>query len=167
MNKLIAASIILASTMCLSGCASTGNRLALDRVGPSPQQQKDADLHDSQGALIVYSAFDVHSSSMHRRLFSDYKILLEDGTLLKRVVNDTQSVIRGDPTKVELPEGRYRVVANSSGSGTVTVPVLIVAGRVTTLHLEGGESRPSDKALNEANPVRLPDGGIVGWRANE
>lgn len=167
MNKLVAASIILASTMCLSGCASVGSRLVLDRVGPSPGRQEDSGLHDSQGALIVYSAFDVGSNSMRRRRYSDYKILREDGTLLRKVVNDTYSTIRGDPTKVELPEGRYRIVANSNSYGAVTVPVLIVAGRITTLHLEGGASWPDKKALTESNPVRLPEGEIVGWRAPE
>ena len=167
MKILVVASLMLSSTVLLSGCASMGSRLVLDRVGPSPRQQADASLHDSQGALIVYSAFDVGMGSIDRRRFSDYQVLREDGTLLKKVVNDNNSMIRGSPTKVELPEGKYRIKADSNSYGVVTVPVLIVAGRVTTVHLEGSASYRNEEALNVSNPVRLPDGEIAGWRANE
>ena len=166
MKMLVAASIVLSSVL-LSGCASFGNRLVLDRVGPSPRQPVITGSHDPQGALVVFSAFDVGISSVARRQFSNYKILLEDGTLLKKVVNDNNGLIRGSPTQVELPEGKYRIVADSNGYGVVTVPVLITASRVTTVYLAARPSSVEEEELRQADPVRLPDGAIVGWRAKK
>jgi len=52
-----------------------------------------------------------------------------------------------------------------NGYGTVTVPVTIKPNRLTTVHLEGGTWWPSRSPIFESEPVRLPDGQIVGWRA--
>jgi hypothetical protein len=42
------------------------------------------------------------------------------------------------PAEVQLPPGKYRVVARANGYGTVTVPVTVAAKQTTTVHLEGG-----------------------------
>jgi hypothetical protein len=34
------------------------------------------------------------------------------------------------------------------------------------MHLEGGGSWPNREEMIQANAVRLPDGRVVGWRAN-
>jgi hypothetical protein len=119
------------------------------------------------GALMVYSAFDPHAhfnGSPYRRYHSDYTIFSEDGKLVQKIHNDVGGVTE-DPKPVELPSGKYRVVARANGYGWATVPVLIVAHRVTTVRLEGGSSALKDKAL-ASNSVRLPDGEIAGWRAD-
>ena len=70
------------------------------------------------------------------------------------------------PKRVQLPVGTYRVVARANGYGVVTVPVIIRADQVTTVHLEGGPSWQNRSQLGQSNPVRLPDGEIAGWRAS-
>ena len=64
-----------------------------------------------------------------------------------------------------LAPGKYRVVAHANGYGTVTVPVVIDATHVTTVHLNGGSS--DETADNQNDTVRLPDGNVVGWRTVE
>jgi len=59
----------------------------------------------------------------------------------------------------------YRIVAAANGYGMVTVPVTIAAGQTTILHLQGGSTWPNQAAFNQTNAVRLPDGGIVGWKS--
>jgi hypothetical protein len=66
---------------------------------------------------------------------------------------------------VELPAGTYRIIAQANGYGFVTVPVTVVAGHETILHLEGGDRWPNPRAFNQSNAVRLPDGEVVGWKS--
>lgn len=119
---------------------------------------------------MVFSAYDVHAPSMGDfddiQRHTDYKVFSEAGKLLEVVHNHP---IRSgeEPAQVDLPPGTYRVVANANGYGLVTVPVVIKANQVTTVHLEGGGSWPNEAAFTQANSVRLPDGQIVGWRAAE
>jgi hypothetical protein len=166
MKKLCAYLFLTGATLAWSSCAYNLHGLALDPVGPSPYVSGTS----TTGTLVVFSAFDVTSQSIgdheHRRHYSDYKILSEDGKLLQRVHNDSGTVMR-EATRVQLSPGKYRVAASSNGFGTVTVPVVIAANRTTMLHLEGGYSWPSDDAFSQTNSVRLPDGQIVGWRAME
>ena len=52
-------------------------RLVLDPVGPPPGSPSTG---DSQGSLIVFSAFDVHAHfGMDRQFHTDYEIFSEDG----------------------------------------------------------------------------------------
>jgi len=82
-----------------------------------------------------------------------------------QVIHNDVGGVTEDPRPVELQSGRYRIVARANGYGWVTVPVVIVAHRVTTIDLEGGTQWPMDDAL-ASNSVRFPDGRIAGWRAN-
>jgi hypothetical protein len=140
--------------------------MVLEPVGPSPE----ASGSTTNGTLVVYSAYEVTESGIgdfeHRHHYSDYKILSEDGKPLQTVHNDVGTVVK-EATRVQLPPGKYRVVASSNGYGTVIVPVVIAANRTTVVHLVGGYSWASDAGLNQANSVILPDGEIVGWRATE
>ena len=138
----------------------------MDTVGPGPGRL--ADVHSTDGALVVYSAYvvnaDFNSRDPYRPDYSDYEILTADGKLLRHVHNDTGTILQ-DPVIVQLPAGKYRVTARANGYGRVTVPVVIAACRLTTVHLEGGGSRPDRAAFNPTSAVQLPDGQIVGWRA--
>ena len=86
------------------------------------------------------------------------------GKFLQAVHNDSGTMLQ-EAVPVELPPGKYRVVASANGYGHVTIPVVIKAGQTTMLHLEGGGSWPNESAFNQTNAVRLPDGQIIGWRA--
>jgi hypothetical protein len=163
--KLLLATSVLAGTAFLSGCASHGPGLVLDPVGPPPFASTGA---GSTGVLIVYSAYEQgaeFNSPYYRRQYTDYKILATDGELLQPVHNDSGTLIEA-PKRVQLPVGTYRVVARANGYGEVTVPVVIRANQVTTVHLEGSPSWPNRSQLDASNPVRLPHGEIAGWRAS-
>jgi len=118
---------------------------------------------------MVFSAFDTAGDlnrSLYRRQHSDYRILSADGNrLLKTVHNDSGMMAEG-PIKVELPCGDYQIVARANGYGTITVPVVLAPGHLTTVHLEGSVWWPRSSPIFQSDPVRLPSGEIVGWRAS-
>ena len=150
----------------LSGCATGKNGLVLNTVGPPLSQPTAAS--STKGTLVVYSAFrrnaDFNNSDPYRREYSDYKIFSPDGKLLQRVHNNSGTILQ-DPVSVELPPGKYHVIARANGYGYVTVPVIVAARQNTILHLEGGGSWPDESAFDQTNAVRLPDGQIIGWKA--
>ncbi len=147
------------------GCASYQHGLVLDPVGPALDSTPNP---GPTGKLIVFSAYDVHahfSESPYQRFYSDYKILSDKGQP-QQVVHNNLGVVSGGPKTIELPNGRYRVLARANGYGWLTVPVLIEANKLTTIHLEGGNSwRPFERPSTN-NAVRLPDGRVAGWLAN-
>ena len=156
----------MAAVAVLSGCASPGPGVVLDPVGPPPLASASV---SPNGVLIVFSAFEQSAdfnSQLYRRHYTDYRIRSADGKPLQTVRNDGGALAEG-PKRVQLPVGTYRVVARANGYGEVTVPVLIRADQVTTVHLEGSSSWPNRKQLAGSNPVRLPDGEIAGWRASK
>jgi len=156
---------LLGAGTLLAGCTTSEGGLVLDQVGPEPVAT--GSIASTNGTLVVYSAFEAspefNSRDVYGREYSDYQIFSPAGKLLRRVHNDSGTIALS-PSPVELPAGKYRVVARANGFGTVTIPVLIEANRVTTMHLEGGGSWPDEAAFRKTNAVRLPDGQIVGWR---
>lgn len=163
--KTISNVCVVAVGLLLIGCATGKSGIVLDPVGPTSAQPFA--IHSDNGTLIVFSAYEVNanfnSRDPYRHEYSSYKIYSNDGKLLQVVSNDTGSNI-DSPAEVSLAPGEYRVLAHANGCGTITVPVVVTASRVTTLHLEGGYSWPNESDFNKANAVRLPDGDIVGWK---
>jgi hypothetical protein len=157
-------SVVTVSAL-LSGCA-TGNSLVLGTVGPIPAQT--AVGNSSNGTLVVYSAnkvnadFNMRDPNGHE--YSDYVIFTTDGKILQRIHNNSGTFLQ-DPAQVELPPGKYRVVARANGYGHATVPVIIASQQTTVLHLEGDFHWPDESVFNQTNAVRLPDGNIVGWKS--
>jgi hypothetical protein len=100
----------------LAGCAGMNSGLVLDTAGPMPGQA--ARTGSGPGTLIVYSAgkvnADFNSRDPNRREHSDYKILNSDEKLLEHVHNVADDIFQG-PVSVELPPGKYFVVARSNG----------------------------------------------------
>ena len=165
--KTVSIFCMLASGAFLSGCASERNGLVLDPVGPPPGQTFTTSS-STKGILVVFSAFDVGANwtarDPRRPVYSNYKIFSPDRTLLQVVHNDSGTMLQ-DAVPVELPTGKYRVVASANGYGRITIPVVIAAHQTTVLHLEGGGSWPTESEFNQTNAVRLPDGEVIGWRA--
>ncbi len=159
--------LIMAGAL-LSGCATEKNGLALDTVGPPLSQPTAA--NSTNGTLVVYSAYEVNADfnrrDPYRPEYSDYRIFSTDGKLLRKIHNNSGTILQ-DPVPVELPAGKYRVIARANGYGYVTVPVIVEAQQSTILHLEGGGSWPDESVFNQTNAVRLPGGQVVGWRAPE
>lgn len=156
--------LLLAATLC--GCAAAHRELVLAPVGPPPAVSSGSG--GATGSLLVFSAFEPtpgFNSLAYRRQYSDYRVLSADGRQLVQVVhNDTGKLLEG-PRAVELPPGKYRVLARANGYGTVVVPIAIKPNQVTTVHLEGGVWWPRSSPILQASPVRLPDSQIVGWPA--
>jgi len=128
---------LLAAVLMTSGCASPKGGLVLAPVGP-PSLPPAVD--SSLGSLVVFSALDSQphfNGFPYRHYYTDYKILSDDGKLAQKVRNDNGTSWEG-PAEVQLPPGKYRVVARANGYGTVTVPVTVAAKQTTTVHLEGG-----------------------------
>ena len=145
-----------------SSCAFNRDVVLQTAVGPPPFKQAS---HMPEGELVVYSAFDPGmtsdpDASTHH---SDYRIYSADGKQLQYVHNWVGTFIE-DPAVVSLAPGRYNVEARAAASGAVTVPVMIEAGKTTSVHLD--RSNLADgRQPSESELVRLPDGWIVGWRA--
>ena len=157
---------ICGAAICLVGCVAPGSQSVSERVGPEPITTPTA--QSSVGTLTVYSAYEVNadfnSRDPYRPEYSDYKICTEDGTLLQRVHNDSGTALQ-DPAGVQLPAGKYRVIARANSCGWVTIPILIQPGRETVLHLEGGVQWPGDTQSTKTNAVRLQDSRIIGWKS--
>jgi len=141
------------------------DELVLDTAGPMPGQTATAS--SGPGTLVVYSAYKVNADfnnlNPNRPEHSDYRILNADGKSFKWIHNVTD--VLQNPVSVELPGGKYFVVARSNGYGIVTIPVIIVSQQNTILHLDGNDSWPDKSAFNQTNSVCLPDGEIVGWKS--
>jgi hypothetical protein len=159
---------IAAGIALLAGCVTGTARFTSDIVGPVPSTSVSDD--STNGTLVVYSAYkrnaDFNSIDDNRPEHSDYKILSNDGRLLRRVHNLGATPFE-DAVTVELPAGKYQVVARVNGYGYLTIPVLIESQRSTVLHLEGGGFWPEGSGFNQTNAVRLPDGQIIGWKGPE
>lgn len=157
---------ILAATTLLSGCAFEDKPVVVESVGPPAFPSANG---GPKGVLMVYSAYDPDTEFSDvplLREYTDFKILSEDGKPLQTVRNNDGSVVER-PVRVELPAGRYRIMGRAKGYKRVTVPVVILADQLTEIHLEGGAAWPHNAALLQSDPVRLPNGEIVGWRANK
>jgi hypothetical protein len=165
MKTVFYAAMIIIGGALLMGCAGMKNDLVLDTAGPMPGQV--APVGSGPGNLIVYSAgkvnADFNSRDPNRREYSDYKILDSNKKLMRHVHNVTEDIFQG-AVSVELPPGKYYVVARSNGYGVVTVPVIIASAQQTILHLDGENAWPNESSFNQNNAVRLPDGEVVGWK---
>ena len=147
-----------ALSLCLTACSFPPNQALLSPVGPAPAGPVN---HDSDGYLVVYSAWsnfvDQGSTPHHSRY-----ILTADGrTLSQEIINHVDRFDEG-PLRVPLTPGSYHVKARSAHFGRVTVPVIIKPHQTTFVYLDGSPHRdlPSGQ---QASAVKLPDGEIVGW----
>jgi hypothetical protein len=143
----------------LAGCSTTP--IVLDPVGPTPPS---ATALVREGKLIVYSATETHpDGEINYFPHSSYHIYTPDGKRFKWVQNHI-GMNDESPTVVKLPAGDYKVLAQADGFGRVTVSVVIKWGKLTEVNLETW-GRKKTPVTNEAAVVQLPNGYVVGWRA--
>jgi hypothetical protein len=167
--------------LCFAGCASAPHVAVQEPVGPC---QRIVSADDAPGSLMVYSARRATDANLNAEAFlwnndlgrnafmyepahTDFTLYDADGKVVRHVRNaDGRSA--ETPTSVWLPAGVYTVEAEAEKSAATTmtliIPVVIEAGQRTTLHLEPPWERPAG-ALEMANVVRLPDGRVLGCRA--
>jgi hypothetical protein len=173
------ASSIVVSTVavCLVGSAWSSPLTMSGLVGPAPTERAKA---SASSLLQVYSArvrapIDVNQEEflwnndfgkndfLYEPAHSDYTICTRNGKVLERVRNARNP---NDPelTVVSLPPGDYEVKAKARNFGLVTIPVVIEAGKLTTVNLQRGEN-PVVESVAKANAVLLGGYRIVGWQA--
>ena len=126
----------------VAGCATNPAETVLAPVGPDAIQY--ATEGTGAGSLMVYSAYDVNpgfnSRDNYRQIYTDYTLLTGGGRTVEQVHNNSGTLLQ-KPVRVRLPAGQYRVAARANGTGEVTVPVIIAAGQLTTVRLQGDLSR--------------------------
>jgi len=144
----------------LAGCSSVP--LVLDPVGPPPSETV-ASLRE--GYLKVYTATETHPDGDNTYYYphTSYHVFMPDGKRFKWVENHV-GMNDESPSLVKLPAGNYEVLAHADGFGRVTVPVVIKWGKLTEVNLETW-GRKKTPITNEAAVVQLPNGYVVGWRA--
>jgi len=151
--------------LAAAACA-TEQRLALPAVGPDAAAAASAKEADAlHGTLVVYS--DALPVAKHRSppeySHTGYVIRKASGELVAHVDNRLTEAAP-DPEEVRLPAGLYQVSARCAKVGTVLVPVVIAPGRRTDVFLDE-EGMPRAQSTKLDDPVRLPDGRVVGARA--
>lgn len=146
-----------------AGCSSPGppeTPIVLESIGPRGAGPRPAPT----GYLRVYTATrDVESGRLPYQVHTPYWVFDEHGQRIRSVVNHVGDTDQA-PMLVTLPPGKYRVVAEAAGYGQVTVPVVLVGGMLTEVHLQRG-GMPEWQATPANELVRLPDGSPAGFRA--
>jgi hypothetical protein len=141
----------------VAGCAS--QPVAVSPVGPEPASQA---AYVPSGYLKVFSDTEEHviGDGPHYYPHMGYNIYDNAGKRVEYVPNHIGNMDE-TPTLVRIPVGDYKVVAESSAYGRVTVPIIVQSGKTTVLHLDRGW-RPASN-ISSTEVVRLPDGEAVGW----
>jgi hypothetical protein len=147
----------------LFGCASTP--IVLHSVGPAPA--KSAAGHVPTGCLRVYTATDTHEIAENTYYYphTGYRIYTADGKLWKYVPNHAGDMDES-VTTVRVPEGNYRISAQSEAHNFVCVPVVILGGQTTEVHLGTHWKAPANARTNQL--VYLPGRHPypVGWKSS-
>lgn len=144
----------------LAGCASTP--ITLSPVGPGPVIRT---AYAPNGSLQVFSDTDTHviGDGPPYYTHTGYSIHDESGKIVRFVPNHIGDMDES-PSIVPVPAGRYKIVAESSSYGRVTVPVVIQEDRTTVVHLDRDWKPSKNASPNEL--IRLPDGEPVGWNGS-
>ena len=150
----------------LVGCASPP--VSLGPIGPNPMGSKSQAATGELQVLsrVVDQQDDQEQGGDGMPVWyghTDYNVYDLQGKLVKHVFNTTGHYAE-DPSRVTLPAGTYLVKAQAKDYLRVQVPVIIVPGRTTRVHLDDNW-RPSADAPKNA-VVTEPDGNPVGWLAN-
>jgi hypothetical protein len=155
--------VAIAAVILLCGCVSDSRRLVLDPIGPESGGRAGLGAA-GRGYLRVFSSTERHDDGgILYYVHTPYSIYTPAGEHVRGVANSSGYTDQQAAT-VELPAGNYLVYAQSERFGQVKVPVQIVGGRLTVVHLEG-TGMPFTENMTGAELVRLPDGLVAGRRA--
>lgn len=148
----------VAGVATLAGCATT-QPVVVAAVGPAGPVAG----RGPTGKLVVFSATTVYTAEQSRyALHTSYTLYDSRGTQLQKVENRA-GLFAADPITLNLAAGEYRIKALAASAGSVIVPVVVAAGRTTTVYLD---DTPVPRDLQaSSSEVKLPDGHVVGWRA--
>src|SRR5438093_7903051 len=139
MNRLTV-SLLAGIVPLLVSCASSRKVAVLDPVGPAPLATSTASAA-TDGTLKVFSLRGIfNDEGVNYHPHTDYAIYAGDGKRVKQVQNKIYAYDE-EPASVSLPAGSYTVEALAKGYAHVQVPVIIEAGRLTSVDLES-DKRP-------------------------
>ena len=141
----------------ISGCASRPPLVIDQPIGPLDANA----LPPGAGTLVVYSGQESFDGDSDHLVHTAYTILDPAGAVVRKVANRDRVVDR-EPSQVSLPAGRYKVLAQDSYYGVVSLTADVQAGRKTVIDLNEEELAP--RAGGE-QWVRLPSGQIVGTKS--
>ena len=132
----------------------------LPPVGPNPSGLQS---QSASGELEVFSKLEGHSEGNNPPWYqhADYYIYDRQGHELWHVYN-TVGYYAQAPRVVTLPPGQYPVKSPAKDAFWLGVPVVIQAGHVTKVHLDGGWVAPA--ITPDSKLVLAPSGYPVGWR---
>jgi hypothetical protein len=160
---------VLLAALPLAACFAH-RVVTLPAVGPiaeaatKPPASDDADAA-TKGTLVVYS--ETLPVAKHRNppvyAHTGYVLRRASGKIVSQVDNMT-SEAEPEPDQVSLDPGLYEIQARAAKIGTVVMPVVIAPGRRTEVFLDA-TGMPSSEASTLKDPVKLPDGRVVGARA--
>ncbi len=163
MNRRLVTWLIVSMIPMLVSCA--GSRVPMV-VGPVGPEKETVSSRPPTGYIKVYSATDQHNDGdLHYYSHSEYSVYSPDNKLVKRVPNAI-GIHDEDPSLVELPAGAYTILARSEHYGMVRVKIIVKAGEQTTVNLEYKKPPTQLTAAEAGDLVRLPNGTVVGTRAN-
>jgi len=134
MNRLTVC-LVISIVPLLVSCASARRVTVLEPVGPAPLATSVA-AKGTEGSLKVYSLRGIYNDEgVNYHPHTDYTIYSGDGERVKEVKNKIYPYSE-EPASVNLPAGRYTVEALAKGYARVRVPVIVEAGRATSVDLE-------------------------------
>jgi hypothetical protein len=152
--------LLFGSVAAVNGCAGTPPFVVPTPVGPEIVSAHEA---PTTGQLIVYSAVRVSTYAQSEYpVHTPYTIYSLHDELIEQVDN-LSGAFNQDPERVGLPGGTYHVRALTGNSGEVVVTVQILPGKTTAIDFVGG---PPTRDIKDDQWVRLPDGRVIGWRAD-
>ena len=129
----------------LVSCASSRKVAVLEPVGPAPLAKSTASAA-TDGTLQVFSLRGVfNAEGVNYHPHTDYTIYTSNGQRLKEIKNKVYPYDE-EPAPVSLPAGNYTVEALAKGYARVRVPVIVEAGRVTSVDLESNKRPEIAKA---------------------
>lgn len=140
-----------------SGCVIAPPLVLTTPVGPPPRPAPSGPV----GFLEVWTEMEPDDPSDDYPTFhyGPYTVLSRDGRVAVAVPSE------GTPKIVTLPVGTYDLRAQTGTYGKIVLPVAVREGETTLVYLDP-DKKPDVRNAKEAEIVRLPDGRIVGWRAN-
>jgi hypothetical protein len=158
MKKTIFIIVGMALLSWANTCLSTP--VVLAPVGPNPLGYRTT---TTTGQLEVFSALvgRIEGDNPTWYQHSDYVICDQNGKRLRSVFNSTGYYAQ-DPQPITLPPGKYIVKARAKGILWAQIPVVIEAGQVTRIHLDGQWQPPANTPGKEI--VNGPVGYAIGWR---
>jgi len=155
-----AVKLALIAVMPLAGCAT--NRPLASSVNPAAAHAARAPAVRT-GKLLVYSAtYAPTGEQSEYPVHTDYTIATTQDQVIEHVAN-ASGPFNAYPATVTLPSGEYHVRAQYDRGGFIVFTVEVKPGKTTMVNLN---NEPLSSAADPTRqPIRLPDGRTVGWRA--